>query len=143
MAADHCSAIAIIEAFDRAVAAVWGDAMCRLWPHPLDKLTADSWIAAGATVPLCEQVFLRIMEAKRDRKQSIPSCLRYFDNPIKDAIATHQAPVEDDPETLRWRARVRGWLTNPKLWMDALWGFPPGHAGCSCPRHVLREMGVT
>ena len=56
--------------------------------------------------------------------------LSYFENMIRDAITTAAEPVRDDPETARWKARVRGWMQNPAFWRANTWGDPPHSYGC-------------
>ncbi len=117
----------IIAAYDKAIVDAWGPHLARMWPHPMDKVTAHRWLAAGATVELRAHVFKAMLERRRDRSLSIPNCLHYFDNPVRDAIATQQAPVEEDAETLRCRARLAGWRSTG-LWPSS-WGAVPGEPG--------------
>ncbi|MGE0190189.1 MAG: hypothetical protein AB7Q04_13000 [Steroidobacteraceae bacterium] len=131
------TAVEIIAAFDDAVGAIWGENMRRMWPHPKDKMMADRWLEAGLTVAQAKRVFTEFLEKRKGRQQSIPSCLSYFDNMMRDAIATEKAPVEEDAETVRWRSRVQGWKKNPKLWLADQWGEAPDSPMTRVPRRVL------
>jgi hypothetical protein len=134
-------AIDFIAAFDQAIAKVWGEHLARPWPHPNDKLTADRWLAAGATVELCSAVFLRIMETRKDRRLSIPSTLSYFDNPIRDAIAKGEHEATDlHPQDSLWKARLAAWARGGR-WIPDQWGPNPTEAGCRVPRRVLNALG--
>ena len=133
------TAVDIIQTYDRIIVELWGDALGRLFPHVKDKMVADRWLAAGATLPMCERVFRETLEKRHARKLSIPFSLSYFENMIRDAITTNAEAVPDDPETARWKARVQGWAKNPALWRDEMWGPHPGKAGCRVPRHIARS----
>jgi hypothetical protein len=50
-------AVDIIQAYDRIIIDLWGDALGRPWPHVKDKIVAERWLAAGATLLMCERVF--------------------------------------------------------------------------------------
>jgi hypothetical protein len=41
--------VRLIEAFDAARTEAWGEERGRSWPNQLDKVTADRWLAAGAS----------------------------------------------------------------------------------------------
>jgi hypothetical protein len=136
------SPIPIICAYDDAVAALWGEPLRRPWPHANDKVVAERWIAAGATLDLCRRVFREVLEKRRARSLTIPFSLSYFENMVRDAITTAKEAPPDDPETARWRSRVQGWRKNAKLWIEDQWGPIPGADGCRVPKRVLSTMGI-
>jgi hypothetical protein len=136
------TAIDIIAAYDAEIVRLWGDKLARCWPHAKDKLFADRWLAAGATVDLCKAVFAECLERKHVQREPYPTCLSYFENPVKAAIIRAQAPEPDDPDTARWRARVQGWQRNPVLWREESWGFAPDHVHTRCPKRVLSALGI-
>ena len=131
------TAVEIIAAFDKAIVDLWGAALARAWPHPKDKMIADRWLATGATLPMCERAFVETLEKRHSRKLTIPFSLSYFENMIRDAITTNAEAVPDDPDTLRWRARVMGWRRNAALWREEMWGPAPDQPGCRVPRRAI------
>jgi hypothetical protein len=84
------SPVPIICAYDDVVAAIWGEALRRPWPHPKDKVIAERWITAGATLDMCRLVFRDVLEKRHARGLTIPFSLSYFENMIRDAITTER-----------------------------------------------------
>ena len=132
------TAIEIIQAFDAEIVRIWGANLGRMYPHPKDKVMADRWIAAGATLPICVKVFKDCLERRHVKGEAYPTCLSYFENPIKDAIIKSQAKEPDDPVTSQWKARLSAWREK-KLWLDEQWGARPGEEGCRVPRKLLQN----
>src|SRR5690242_6545563 len=106
------SPVSFISAYDDTIASVWGEPLRRPWPHPKDKVVAERWIAAGATLDICRRVFRDILEKRHARGLTIPFSLSYFENMVRDAITIDREAPQDDPETARWRSRVQGWRKN-------------------------------
>jgi len=142
----------IIRAFDDCLDYIFGRALGRDNPHATDAATARKWLADGLTLVIAvivfhEQMnwmhekFLRFGNAK-DRSY-LPSALKVFNDNIETAIRRHQNGGqldEWDRRDSQWRARVKGWARNPRLWRQDMWGPPPGQPGCRLPRSVLVEL---
>ena len=137
----HEQARALITLFDQCREKVWGPQMGRLNPWSADFQSAHSWLEAGATRELCEAVYLKGFETQKARNLQPASCLRYFDNPIKNAVATAALPAEDDPETIRWRSRLK-WFAEKHSWMDGCMGAKAGGGGLHGPKGRHGAAGV-
>ena len=142
MTQPETAAVVVIQAFDAEIVRLWGERLGRLYPHPKDKVVAERWLAMGATLPMIQRVLRETLEKRHARQLTIPSCLSYFENMVRDAVTTEKEAPQEDAETARWRSRVQGWRKNPKLWIEDQWGSPPGTDGCRVPKRVLSTMGV-
>lgn len=130
----------IIQSFDKLVEQVYGPSMGRLYPHGKDFSIASRWIEAGVTLNQCKEVFKTHLEKRKQRSQTVPTCISYFDNMIRDAIAT-KAYMETQstlsPEEQRWKLRIDGWKKK-RFWVET-WGDPPDSPYCMAPRHLMKE----
>lgn len=86
-------AVAIIEAFDRQRAAVFGENLARPWPSPKDRPIAQRWIDAGADLPLCENVFAARFQRQKASGEQPSDGLAHMDRTVADAIATRARPM--------------------------------------------------
>ena len=80
------SPVAIIRLFDEAVVEVYGASMARPWSHGEDAVIAAEFIAAGATLDLCQQVFLRHLHSQKRKGKHPIGSLAYFRTAIPDAL---------------------------------------------------------
>lgn len=135
--------VAIIHAYDEAIVSLFGPNMGRLYPHAKDFTIASRWVEAGATLQQCVSVFKKYLGQRKERGQTIPTCLSYFDNMVRDAIAT-KAYLETQsnltPEEQRWSLRINGWVEK-KFWLDS-WGPNPSEPYCMAPKQFLRRVAA-
>ena len=40
----------VIQAFDAEIVRLWGEALTRGWPHPKDKVVAESWLLCSGSM---------------------------------------------------------------------------------------------
>jgi hypothetical protein len=76
----------IIKAFDQAIVEVYGANMQRPWPHGEDTTIAQEFIASGADLELCRQVFLRHLYSHQRKGKHPIGSLAYFRSAIPDAL---------------------------------------------------------
>ena len=80
-------AVEVIATFDRSVAAHFGAENARPWPHPTDLVTAQRWLAGGASIELCRSVFDAVHSRMAAQGQQPPQSLKYHDQPVRQALA--------------------------------------------------------
>lgn len=126
----------IIQTFDKTITDVWGPSMGRLYPHAKDIVFAQRWVDAGVVIEQIEGVFKDVMNTRKVRSLSIINNLAYFDNIIKDAIATQKyiEKQESSPEENLWKMRLQSFKKFNR-WLDT---WPPKEM---CPRHLLISEG--
>lgn len=77
---------AVCDLFDRVRVETFGIEQARPWRHATDRVMAERWLAAGATLELLEAVFRRGFDrAKRKRKRPFDA-LSALGNSVADAI---------------------------------------------------------
>ena len=131
----------LIRSYDEAIITVFGPNMARLWPHAKDLTIATRWLEAGATLEQCVFVFKKHLEQRKERNLTIPHCLSYFDNMVRDAVATRAFLETQSDLTLeesRWNMRLDAWRDR-KFWQD-IWGPSPAENGCMAPRSLLKGI---
>lgn len=89
-------AVEIISAFDASIVSNFGLARARLAPSTLDLVTAQRWIDAGATVEACVGVISAVVKRLSTAgKSGPPGNLKYFENPIREALAAKSETMPD------------------------------------------------
>lgn len=111
--------VSIIHAFDEAIVQVFGANLARPWPHGEDAIIASQFIAAGATLELCKQVFLRhLYNQQRKGKHPIGS-LAYFRTAIPDAIKENEYYLNNPPQEVSHDGTAHGAGRRPRSGHDA------------------------
>lgn len=129
----------LIDAFDDARAAEWGEAQRRAFPAGPDWRTAREWAAQGADAALVAEVARRAMAGMRKRN-FMPKTLAVLGDDMRVAIAERQqlrAAPAFDPERSRWSAKMNCWISG--TWTDG-WGPEPGKPGCQMPQQFQDEI---
>ena len=78
--------VAIIRLFDEAIVQVYGANLARPWSHGEDGTIAAQFIAAGADLDLCRQVFLKHLHSHHRKGKHPIGSLAYFRTAIPDAV---------------------------------------------------------
>ena len=61
----------------------------------MDRTTAEKFLAAGATVERCRQIFDAIMAPMAGKKQQPPSALKYFERIVPEHIGEAAKPLPE------------------------------------------------
>jgi hypothetical protein len=99
--------VRVIQAFDLSIAMVWGIERSRPWPHPTDRVIAQRWLEAGATLALCGAVFDAVHQRRKAQGEDPPRSLRYHDSAVGDAIKLGAAPVTGSGPTPQQQAQIQ------------------------------------
>jgi uncharacterized protein YdaU (DUF1376 family) len=127
---------AIIQAFDDARAAVWGESMRRPCSWAGDRLTAAEWLQIGATPDIVKNAAQVDFEGLAGRKTELPKQLKFIDSVVRTAVAEAKKPPRD-PLRLQWRTRADGYIKRG-IWLDQ-WGGRLGDPGCKMPHDLQQE----
>lgn len=111
--------VAIIRAFDEAIVQVYGANLARPWPHGEDATIAAQFIAAGATLELCREVFLRQLHAHQRKGKHPIGSLAYFRTAIPDAIKDQQYYRNNPPQEVSHDGHTHGTGRRPRSGHDA------------------------
>lgn len=111
--------VAIIRAFDEAIVQVYGANLARPWPHGEDATIAAQFIAAGATLELCREVFLRLLHAHQRKGKHPIGSLAYFRTAIPDAIKDQQYYRNNPPQEVAHDGHSHGAGRRPRSGHDA------------------------
>lgn len=76
----------IIKIFDEAIVQVFGKEMARPWPNGNDMDMAKEFVAAGADLELCRQLFLKHQHSHKQKGKFAISSLAYFRNAVVSAV---------------------------------------------------------
>ena len=91
--------VEIIRVFDQAIIDVYGEQLARPWPHGEDAMIAAQFIAAGADLELCRQVFLKQLHSHHRKGKHPIGSLAYFRTAIPDAVKDrayyHKQPIPE------------------------------------------------
>ncbi len=101
-------AVAVIGAFDRIRAAVFGANRARPWPHPKDRVVAERWLEAGADLALCEGVFEARFRKQAASGEEPSDSLSHMDRSVAGAIAAKASPMPAAPAAKPPAAPYRG-----------------------------------
>lgn len=120
----RASPVEIIRAFDQAIIEVFGEQLARPWPHGEDAMIAAQFIAAGADVELCRQVFLKQLHSHHRKGKHPIGSLAYFRTAIPDAVKDrayyHNQPIpEVNHERTPSDAATRQTASRPRNGHDA------------------------
>jgi hypothetical protein len=85
--------VQVIQAFDRERVLAFGEAQGRPWPHPNDRGDAQRFLAAGADLQLCREVFRAACQKLAGQSEQPPGSLKFFEKRIADAIASRDRPM--------------------------------------------------
>ncbi|MBP2232522.1 hypothetical protein J2847_005851 [Azospirillum agricola] len=137
----------LIEAFDAALIATWGERARRRKPHATDAKTARQWAADGLTTSMAAEVF-RIHCGKMQERGTarLPWSLKVFEDDVRGALAAAAArPVaaasgerRESDDRARWRSRLTGYAAGSP-WVTG-WGPKPGERGCDAPADLVAEI---
>lgn len=139
----------IIAALDDAIVAAFGPEQRRPWPGSQDSVIARRWLADGATVELCRDVFADQCARLAAKGKRRPDTLGAFTRDIAAAIEAQAEPAPagrqpsdaavapSDPERTQWWVRLRSFREDG-FWRPA-WGSRPGEPGCRAPKDLLAE----
>ncbi len=111
--------VAIIRAFDEAVVQVFGANLARPWPHGEDATIAAQFIAAGASLELCKQVFLRHLYAHQRKGKHPIGSLAYFRTAIPDAVKDRSFYQNNPPPEVSHDGNAHGAGRRPRSGHDA------------------------
>lgn len=111
--------VAIIRAFDEAVVQVYGTNLARPWPHGEDATIAAQFIAAGASLDLCKQVFLRHLYAQQRKGKHPIGSLAYFRTAIPDAMKEREFYQNNPPAEVSHDGNTHGAGRRPRSGHDA------------------------
>lgn len=111
--------VAIIRAFDEAVVQVYGANLARPWPHGEDATIAAQFIAAGASLELCKQVFLRTLHAHQRKGKHPIGSLAYFRTAIPDAVKDREFYQNNPPPEVSHDGHTHGARARPRSGHDA------------------------
>jgi len=111
--------VAVIRAFDEAIVQVYGANLARPWPHGEDATIAAQFIAAGATLELCREVFLRLLHAHQRKGKHPIGSLAYFRTAIPDAIKDQQFYRNNPPQEVAHDGHSHGAGRRPRSGHDA------------------------
>ena len=100
--------VAIIHLFDDAIVQVYGANLARPWPHGEDAIIAAQFIAAGATLDLCKQVFLRHLYAQQRKGKHPIGSLAYFRTAIPDALKEQEYYQNNPPQEVSHDRNTHG-----------------------------------
>lgn len=89
------NAVAVIEAFDAARIEHFGAALARPWPTATDRTTAERWLANGADLDLCRDVFHAGCARKAAARDGPPDSLKFFEKSVASAIAERSRPMPE------------------------------------------------
>jgi len=141
----------LIDAFDRCLIYVYGQAFARDNPNKTDMETAKRWVDLGADQIVVSWVFFDRMswmhekhlrgQNQKDRK-NVPGSLKLFDENVVAAIRRVKGGGQTDAweaSLSLWRSRLKGWSKAPQLWRIEMWGPPPFEEGCRVPKSVLND----
>lgn len=136
----------LIEAFDEAVVATWGEQARRTKPHATDGKTAREWAAAGLSKALAAKVFREHCGKMRELGTARPPwSLKCFADDVRVALAAASvsAPAEagegrENDVRATWRARLVGYAKG--LHWSTSWGEKPGERGCDAPADLVAEI---
>jgi len=136
--------LAMVQAFDEALVASFGEGARRRRPAGTDRDTARQLVSLSIPVETFRQACLDVMGkaavAARNPPGSLSYCLRAAmeahaggSKPaVRQVAVSANVPVGED---VLWRARLASYKAN-RLW-PAAWGPHPGEAGCLVPKHLL------
>lgn len=145
----------ICDAYMTVVGQIFGTAHTLTHPGHGATLTANRWIEAGADLALCVEVFQSILAGMKEKGRQPPNSLKYFEQPVADAIKQASAPMPEggaqfskfnsepeglhpDSEANKWRFRVERFKKDG-YWRD-MWGENPDDPDCECPTEILKEF---
>lgn len=111
--------VAIIRAFDEAIVQVFGANLARPWPHGEDATIAAQFIAAGATLELCREVFLRHLHSHQRKGKHPIGSLAYFRSAIPDAVKDREYYNNHPPQEVSHDGNTHGAGRRPRSGHDA------------------------
>lgn len=89
-------AVAVIAAFDAAIAEVWGEGRQRLYPASTDIVTAGRFLASGVPLDMAREVFRAVLARKRHSDDpEPPSSLKYCEKAIGRALQERNRPAAE------------------------------------------------
>lgn len=142
---------AIIAAFDRCLAFIYGHRYARDNPHKTDAATAQHWVDDGLDPILATLVFGQYMAMMHERflrntdpndRRNIPAVLSLFDDNILSALRRDgiggQVDMWEQAQS-QWRARLTAFFAKG-YWLPDNWGPAPNERGCRAPMSVIEEF---
>ncbi|HVI92295.1 MAG TPA: hypothetical protein VM659_28655 [Dongiaceae bacterium] len=143
--------VQVISAFDRERVLTFGPKQARPFIHGSDATQARKYLAAGADLMLCREVFQAGFQQAKAQNETIPGTLKYFETRIANAIATAAKPMKagsasagdrqsrpqtvSGPDDFTWQLRIETFRA--KGTWNAIWGAKPNEPGCLAPKHLL------